>query len=98
MRKDTNGRVESHQLWTPDPKKEPGVELVRVGLSLAPIGTSATDKNSKAILVMSKEAAQSYPLGCFVRIFVEDTQQVLPLARANAGKKRERDLAGTEPH
>lgn len=96
MKTSINGRVVGHRLFAPDPKN-PGLEMMRVELELAPLGTAATEKNSKGVIAMSLEAAERFPLRRYVRITIEDTQQVLPLARAANGKAREQGKEASEP-
>lgn len=92
MKRTINGRVVGHRLFMPDPK-QPDLELVKIELAVAPIGTEASERNSRCILIATEAIAEDFPLGAGARITIEDTQQVLPLARANAKRKKE----GPEP-
>lgn len=90
MKHTINGRIVGHKLFTPD-KKNPKHEMVKVELSLAPVGDAKCEKNSTATLLVDEKSAHNFPLKGYVRVVVEDTQQVLPLARASAARRKERE-------
>jgi len=90
MRKSINARIVGHRLFTPDPKNAPKVELLRVEVEFAPLKEGSTDKNSKGVLLAPKDQKEDLQLGQYLRISIEDTQQVLPLARAGKEKAKER--------
>lgn len=83
-----HGRVVGHRLFAPDPKSE--IELVRIAIVLEPLGTTATEKNSRCELVIDPKMLDQFRLKQHLRLTLEDTQQVLPLAHANAARARDR--------
>jgi hypothetical protein len=77
MKLDLTGRVVGHQIFSPDPKDQPDLELVKISMTLSPATKDAT-KHTKAVLVVDKdEAFGELVLGAIVRITVEDKQQEL---------------------
>jgi hypothetical protein len=93
-----NARIVGQRLFTPDPKNHPNLELMKLELDIQPAGGAATDKNSKGYLIVNLESAEQFPLRSYLRITVEDSQQVLPLGGATAARKRDREAKGSDVH
>lgn len=91
MRKSINARVVGHRLFVPDPKNAPKVELVKIAIEFAPLNEAATVKNSAGTLIAPREALEHFAIGTYLRVSIEDTQQVLPLARAQHKAKKVRE-------
>jgi len=81
MKATFNARIVGHEVFTPD-KKEPTFQLLRVKLEIAP-GSERTDKPTRCALAVQLERKEEYPLLGFIRIALEDSQQVLDLKGAN---------------
>ena len=56
MKYQVKGRVVGHAIFSPNPKDDPDLELVRISLTLSP-ATADADKHTKAIMVVDKDDA-----------------------------------------
>lgn len=78
MKMEFNAKIVGHELFVPD-KDEPKKFGVRVKLQCASTAIGL-GKPTKAVIPIEEKKLGQYPIGTYLRITVEDSQQVLNLA------------------
>jgi hypothetical protein len=94
MKKEFNAEVIGHARFR-DPK-QPALRAIKVMLEVSSM-TPAIDKPSRAALVIEESDLAEFPMGRFLRITVQDSQQRMDFAGARGEKPNGKQLALAPP-